>query len=443
MVDNEKTTKTLNMKKYLLSSIVTLVLACLSLVVHSQDIALSQANKSGIYRKSQKIVVKALVKNLKPDTLHIRVYKNNNQLLGQKNILAGSDSLVVYEGSFVEPCSIIVEVTEGGKNASLGMLVEPEKLKPGAKCPKDFDLYWNNLKKSLNALQWDLKTAVVVGTESDKGYNCEDVEINCLGTKPVRGYFAKPEKAAPKSLPIVLLVHAAGVKGSWCRSEPANAMKYARLGALCFDLNAHGMLNDQPESYYVDLENGELKSYWLQGLTNKDEVYFRGMYLRLLRTIDFLTKQPEWDGKRILVIGESQGGGQALIAAGLDTRVSAVVAIVPAMCDWFGSLAGRMGGWPQPFETDDSKEDMLKALPYFDAANILKSSKAIIFTEIGLIDMTCPSTSVYTAINQAKGQKIIYTVPYRPHHQPEGVLAKTWQEDYYKPRELFISNYLK
>ena len=102
-----------------------------------------------------------------------------------------------------------------------------------------------------------------------------------------------------------------------------------------------------------------------------------------------------------------------------------------------------MGGWPQPFETDDSKEKMLKALPYFDAANILKDSKAFIYAEIGLIDMTCPSTSVYTALNQATGQKIVCTVPYRPHHQPEGALAKTWQEDFYKPRELFIRNYLK
>ena len=102
-----------------------------------------------------------------------------------------------------------------------------------------------------------------------------------------------------------------------------------------------------------------------------------------------------------------------------------------------------MGGWPQPFETDASKEKMLKALPYFDAANILKDSKAFIYAEIGLIDMTCPSTSVYTALNQATGQKIVCAVPYRPHHQPEGALAKTWQEDFYKPRELFIRNYLK
>jgi cephalosporin-C deacetylase-like acetyl esterase len=439
----KKQIKNLNMKRCLFSSIFILILSCFSIIVYSQDITLSQTNKSGIYTKGQKIAVKAFAENLAGDSLHIKVFKNNNQLLSQKAILIGKDSLLIYESSFGKPCSIIVETSAKGENASLGMLVDPDKLKPGAKCPNDFESYWNNLKKSLNALPMDIKKAVVMGTESDNGYSCEEIEVNCIGPKPVRGYFAKPEKAAPKTLPIVLLVHAAGVKGSWCRSEPRNALIYAKMGSLCFDLNAHGMLNDQPESYYEDLENGELKTYWLQGLKNRDEVYFRGMYLRLLRTIDFLTKQPEWDGKRILVIGESQGGGQALIAAGLDQRVSAVVAIVPGMCDWFGSLDGRMGGWPQPFETDASKKEMLKALPYFDAANILKDSKAIIYAEIGLIDMVCPSTSVYTALNQANGQKIIYAVPYRPHHQPEGSLAKTWQEDFYKPRELFIRNYLK
>jgi cephalosporin-C deacetylase len=431
------------MKRFLFSSSIALILSCITIVVSCQDIKLSQSVKSGIYMKDQRISVTAFAENLSGDTLHIQVLKNNNQLINQKTVIIGKDSLIVYEGSFKESCSIIVEAKAAAETASLGMLVDPGALKPGARRPGDFERYWSNVKRSLKAMPLDLKTTQVLGTDSDKGYSCEDVEINCPGPKPARGYFAKPEKAAAGTLPIVLLVHAAGVKGSWCRSEPANALKYAKMGTLCFDLNAHGMLNDQPDSYYSDLEAGELKTYWLQGLTSRDEVYFRGMYLRLLRTIDFLAKQPEWDGKRILVIGESQGGGQALIAAGLDQRVSAVVAIVPAMCDWFGSLAGRMGGWPQPFESGAAKKEMQNALPYFDAANILKDSKAIIYAEIGLIDMVCPSTSVYTALNQATGQKFINSVPYRPHHQPEGALAKTWQDDFFKPRESFIKNYLK
>ena len=431
------------MKKHFLSSALALSLVFFSVIVYGQDIILKQTIKSGVYAKGQIINVTVFTQIPTGDTLHVRVYKNNNQVLIQKDIFSVKDSLIIYEGAFREPCSVIVEARIKQVSADLGMLVDPEKLKPGAKCPNDFEAYWKSLKKSLNEMPQEIKRAVVLGTDRDNGYSCEDIEINCLGPKPVRGYFAKPDKASPNSLPIVLLVHAAGVKGSWCRSEPGSALVYAKMGALCFDLNAHGMLNDQPDSYYSDLENGELKTYWLQGLTKRDDVYFRGMYLRLLRAIEFLTQQPEWDGRRLLVIGESQGGGQALVAAGLDNRVSAVVAIVPAMCDWFGSIADRMGGWPQPYESNNPKKEMMQALPYFDAANILKDSKAIIYTEIGLIDMTCPSTSVYAAVNQAPGQKIIYTVPYRPHHQPERVLAKTWQEDFYKPRDLFIRNYLK
>lgn len=420
-----------------------LVFICIYSILSGQEIILKQTNKTGVYKKGEKIVVKTYLANQEGDSLHIKVFKNNNQLIQHRNLIIGKDSLIVYEGSFTDPCSIIVEARSKATTASAGMIVDPENLKPGSQCPKDFAEYWKNIKNSLNKLPFDIKQIPATGVNIEYGYSCENVEINCLGPKPARGYFAKPLNAAQGSLPIVLLVHAAGVKGSWCRSEPQNALVYAKMGTLCFDLNAHGMLNGQPESYYNDLENGELKGYWLQGITRRDQVYFKGMYMRLLRTIEFLTLQPEWDGRRILVIGESQGGGQALVAAGLDDRVSAVVAIVPAMCDWFGSLSGRMSGWPQPFESGSSKKEMLRALPYYDAANILKQSKAIIFTEIGLIDMTCPSTSVFAAVNQAGGQKIIYTVPYRPHHQPEGVLAKTWEEDIFKPRELFIRNYLK
>ncbi len=42
------------------------------------------------------------------------------------------------------------------------------------------------------------------------------------------------------------------------------------------------------------------------------------MFLRLQRAIDLLTARAEWDGKVLAVIGHSQGGGQALVAGGLD-----------------------------------------------------------------------------------------------------------------------------
>ena len=416
---------------------------CLLTTATGQNIELRQSNESGIYKKGQKVRVTLFLKDRATDSVTVKIRRNHSEQLSEQKIKFISDTLLIFNETMNEPSSVIFEASTKAETASIGLIVDPDKFMPGTNRPKDFDQFWKNEKKALRALPMDAKKVSV--KENGNGFNCFDMEINCTGPKPARGYFAKPESAKAKSLPIVLIVHAAGVKGSWCRSEPGNALRYAKMGkgSLCFDLNAHGMLNGQTEEYYANLENGELKNYYLQGMEIKTDNYFRGMYLRLIRTLDFLTSQPEWDGKRIVVIGESQGGGQALIAAGLDKRVGAVIATVPAMCDWGGTLVGRKGGWPQPFETKGDKNIMLSTLPYFDAAHMLKGSKAIILTEIGLIDITCPSTSVYAAVNQAKGKKIIFTVPYRKHHAPSNYLKENWENTVNKHREIFIRDYLK
>jgi len=411
--------------------------------IQAQTVKLKQNHENGIYKKGDKIRITAILDQNTNDSLFVKVLKNNDQIISKKAIVTKNDSIVIFESSFKEPCSVMVEAKMKGKKQTIGLIIDPLKIKTGIKTPKDFAAYWNMEKQALKALPLDVKFAKNESKEYE--YVCFDTEINCTGPKPARGYFAKPTKAAAKSLPIVLLVHAAGVKGSWCKSEAKDALRYAKMGngTICFDLNAHGMLDGQPDEYYNNLEAGELKDYYISGLESRENFYFRGMYLRLIRTLDFLIRLPEWDGKRILVIGESQGGGQALAAAGLDQRVSAVVATVPAMCDWGGTLVNRKGGWPQPFERPGDKEKMKKALPYFDNANLLKYSKAKIVVEIGLIDNTCPSTSVYAAINQAKGEKIIYPVTYREHGWPNAEQRPVWDKLVNGPKTLFIENYLK
>ncbi len=424
-------------------SIVAFVI-CLAAAVHAQSFTLKQSHENGIYKKGQQIQVSLSGGDNITDTLWVKVLKNNNQPVFEKSFFPVSGNEIIYSGIFKEPCSVMVEARIKDKKQTTGMIVAPNKIKTGIPYPNVFVAYWNSEKQKLNALRMEVKQKNV--SDVEKGFECFDTEINCTGPKPARGYFAKPENARVRSLPIVLLVHAAGVKGSWCRSKVEDAMRYAQMGkgALCFDLNAHGMLNGQPDEYYSNLEAGELKEYWSQGMDSRENYYFRGMYLRLMRTIEFLTRQPEWDGKRILVIGESQGGGQALAAAGLDPRVSAVVATVPAMCDWGGTLVGRKGGWPQPFEWAADKAKLLNVLPYFDDANLLKFSRAEIVVEIGLIDQTCPSTSVYAAINEAEGKKTIFPVTYRTHGWPNDEQRKSdWDKNVFGLKNQFIENYLK
>ena len=89
------------------------------------------------------------------------------------------------------------------------------------------------------------------------------------------------------------------------------------------------------------------------------------------------------------------------------------------------------------------KAKMLATLPYFDAAHLLKGSDATLLTEIGFIDYTCPSNSIYAAINQSKGEKIVYGVPYRGHHLNQKQFQKLWEKTVYQPKMDFIADFLK
>ena len=408
-----------------------------------QHLVLQQSHNSGIYHSGENMRITAFVTDPNTDSLTVKIRKDFSGQTKQLRFKYSADTIVIFNERAQKGTTLIFEVSTKTDTNTVGLIVDPENFKPGTARPKDFDNYWNQEKAALKALPLQVKQEPVANIP--KGYTCTNVEINCTGPKPARGYFVKPEDAKPGTLPIVLYLHAAGVSPRWCRSDPGNAMRYAKLGkgALSFDLNAHGMLNGQPDAYYTDLENGELKNYATIGLENRDDMYFRGMYLRLLRTIDFLTRQPEWDGKRILVIGESQGGGQALAAAGLDSRVSAAVVTVPAMCDWGGTLVGRRGSFPYPFSTKNDRGKMLATVPYFDVAHILKGSKATIVAEIGLIDFTCPCSAVYAALNQAEGEKYIFTVPYRAHHFTQPIYNDIWNSTVEKPKNDFVTNYLK
>ena len=152
-----------------------------------------------------------------------------------------------------------------------------------------------------------------------------------------------------------------------------------------------------------------LKDYRTRGRESRDTVYFRGMFLRLVRALDFLCAQPEWDGKTVVVFGASQGGFQAIVAAGLDARVTFFAAGVPAGCDHTGFKAGRINGWPKFIATgEEPAANVLDAVRYYDAMNFATRTKADAIFTVGYVDTVCPPTSVYAAYNNVTGKKSIH-----------------------------------
>ncbi len=299
--------------------------------------------------------------------------------------------------------------------ATAGAGFSPLKIQPSLPVPDDFDEFWSSQKTELAKIAMDAKlTPVEYANES---IECFDVQLACLGGAPVSGYFAKPKNAKPKSLPIILWVHGAGVRSS----SLGNAVKGATSKMLSMDINAHGLPNGKPADFYSELRAGKLNGYPFFGREDRETIYFRGMFLRLVRAIDFLTSQPEWDGRVVAVIGHSQGGGQALVAGGLDQRVTFIAAGVPAICDHSGRAIGRINGWPKlvPTETDGKPNaKILQVARYFDAVNFASRSHADAIMSVGFIDPTCPPSSCYAAYNQLSGEKQIINEPLMSHAAP-------------------------
>ncbi len=351
---------------------------------------------------------------------------------GYRNLATGKGSSgdaasLTVKGSLSEPGFLLLTATVTGTDgkpftAYAAAGVSPEKISPSLPVPADFDSFWAKQKETLAAIPMTVTSEPVPLTaKADAAVEAFDIAVPAeTDGPPVTGYFAKPKGAAPKSLPAVLWVHGAGVRSS---SLPA-ALGGARDGFLSMDINAHGLPNGKPEEFYKQISGGDLKTYRTDGNKNRDEVYFRGMFVRLQRALDFLTAQPEWNGKTLAVIGHSQGGYQALVAGGLDPRVTFIGSGVPAGCDHSGMKADRISGWPKIVALlPDGEPDpvSLEACRYVDAVNFATRCKAEAILSVGFVDRTCPPTSVYAAYNVLTGPKSIVTRPLMPHASPEDV----------------------
>lgn len=312
--------------------------------------------------------------------------------------------------------------------AMAGVMVDGDKLAPAAAEPEDFDAFWAGKRAELKAHPAEavLKplSASQLAVENrdgsaleQAGYERFDLEIASLpGLRPVRGYLARPKNAAPKSCPIIFTLHAAGIGAVWARGDSVKCMQLARdYHAIVVDLEAHGLMNGGTPEYYKE-QGDAVKADNAARAGDRDTWFLAGMAVRLMRAIDYAASLPEWNGRHLVAMGESQGGGQALYAGALDPRVSGVVALVPAMCDFAGPLAGRPSGFPKPYDPKMAgAAERLRVVSYCDNVHLASRSRAETLIFAGLVDVTCPAPGITAVYNRLAGKKRLYLYPHKPH----------------------------
>lgn len=290
--------------------------------------------------------------------------------------------------------------------------VDPLEIGASRPVPDDFDAFWKKQIEKLREVPPNPQLTKVKPRMT--GVECFDVQDD-FGQGNLSGYLAVPTNAAAGSLPAILLCHGAGVTGS----RQSIVEQWAKDGFLAFDFNAHGLPNGKDPAFYKNLLLGELKEYFLNDTESRDTIFFRILYLRVQRGLDILASRPEWNGRVLVAYGRSQGGGQAIAAAGLDPRVTFIVAQIPAMCDIAGPLAGRTGGWPRALAMSSDGEihrEAAEASRYFDGVNFAQRTKAGAFFTVGFVDASCPPTGVYAAYNRLSGPKEILDQYLLGHH---------------------------
>jgi len=180
------------------------------------------------------------------------------------------------------------------------------------------------------------------------------------------------------------------------------------------EIGIHGIPVNLNKEVYDELGAGALNGYWLFNFDDREHYYYRRVYLSCIRANDFLTSLPNWDGKRLVVMGASQGGELTIATAALDPRVTGLSATHPAFCDVTGELHGRAGGWPHPFKAQEDGSPSLQATPakiltasYYDTVNFAKRLRVPGYYNWGYNDETCPPTAAYAAYNLITAPKTL------------------------------------
>lgn len=277
----------------------------------------------------------------------------------------------------------------------------PDRLQPLAQLPADFGDYWSNLLAEARRTPLDPRMTLLPErcTDTDNVYHVS-FRTHAWGGR-FYGILSIPKQEG--RYPALLRVPGAGVR-------PYGGDTYTAPGkVITLEVGIHGIPVTQPTSLYDDLAAGALNNYWTFGLQHRDASYYRRVIVGALRAVDFLCSLPQYNGRSLGVTGSSQGGALSVITAALDSRVTFLAAVHPALCDHEASLQKRACGWPHYFYySGASTPAELETVRYYDTVNFARQLRVPAWFSWGYNDEVCPPTSMYAAYNAVTAPKELH-----------------------------------
>ena len=300
---------------------------------------------------------------------------------------------------------------------------EPERIEKGSPTPADFDAFWADAIKRLDATVPADPQLKLLPERTTDAFNFWRISFATWGGTRVYGYLSIPKDAsATKKYPVHIQVPAAG-NG---RARHTNNMK-GSPDTICMFMTVHPYeppfdLDELEKRYKANLRNLRKRfgpsGYATAGIASatREDYYFYRAILGINRAVNWLAARPEVDLSRFTYAGTSQGGGFGLYLLGLNRHFTKGTLFVPALTDTMGYRKGRRSGWPRLIEAQGENRERIAAAernaPYFDGANFAARIRCPVRVAVGFSDMTCPPCCVYAAYNAipVKDKKIVHGI---------------------------------
>ncbi|MDU0348734.1 acetylxylan esterase [Actinomyces sp. MRS3W] len=312
-------------------------------------------------------------------------------------------------------------------------LEELEHYSPELPEPEDLDAFWERTLTE-NPFDPDSVTAVAVDTPLVT-HRVDDVTFGGYAGDPIRAWLRIPADATG---PLPTIVEFLGMGGG--RGMPQDNLMWSAAGYAHLVMDTRGQGSHWGSGGHTPDPHGTgpaAAGFATHGLEHPDEYLYRRLFVDAHHAVEAVSILPEVDPTRITVTGVSQGGGLAIAAAALNHRVIAAMPDVPFMCA-FPRALGLTDDAPYADVAQylavhrDDEEAVHHTLAYFDCALLGRRATCPALFSTGLMDMTCPPSTVFAARNrwgqaspQPPAQPDIRVYPFNGH---EGGESYQWRE---------------
>jgi cephalosporin-C deacetylase len=278
---------------------------------------------------------------------------------------------------------------------------------------KQIDAFWDKTKAQLALIPINAKIEKV---NEPLAYQKYLITVQSLNNVTVAGFLSIPVQGEGGAKPWPVLVTACGYSG---RGQGVDLNECQRGYAV---LQVYPRGQGESEKYFK-LKGDKVST----NLVTPEGAYYQGGYSDVMRMIDYVITRKDIDPNRIAMVATSQGGGIALAVAALDSRVKAVVAHLPFLCNF--RLASTMKSLVKIVldKSGTNNESSLKTLDFFDPFQLAYKITVPVLLSAGGKDQFCPQATVESVYERLGGKKSIEVYPNLTHTSCNGSYNLQWQ----------------